>query len=75
MTRFRNVFWIVDLAAIVLFAFFFALGAFSLADSAVVTAIIGVLGIAYVVHVVLLRRHDDGHRNAALAHDRERRGF
>lgn len=73
--NFRSAFWSVDLAAIVLFAFFLALGAFSLADSVWVTALIGVLGAAYVIHVVLVRRSDDGHRNAATAHDRERRGF
>ncbi len=71
----REIFWVVDLAVLALFVFFLALGAFGIGDSAVLTALIGVLGIAYVVHVILMRRHDDGHHEAALARDRERRGF
>ena len=73
--RLRSVFWLVDLAAIVLFVFFVALGAFSPADSGWATAVVALLGVAYVVHVVLLRRRDDGHGYAATARDRERRGF
>ena len=71
----RAFFWIFDLAVLALFAFFLALGAFGLGDSTVLTALIAGLGVLYVVHVILMRRRDDGHREAALARDRERRGF
>lgn len=71
----RAFFWVFDLAVLALFAFFLALGAFGLGDSTVLTALIAGLGVLYVVHVILMRRGDDGHREAKLARDRERRGF
>lgn len=71
----RDFFWLLDLCVLVLLAFFLALGAFGLGDSTVLTALIAVLGIAYVAHVVLQRRADDGHPDPADVRERERRGF
>ena len=71
----REFFWLIDLAVLVLFVFFLALGAFGIGDNAVLTGLIAALGIAYAAHVLLQRRSGDGRPDAQRALDRERRGF
>lgn len=72
---FREFFWLVDLAALVLFGFFLLLGAFGVGDSAFLTGMIAVLAILYVGHVIMARRHDPGRPDRHAAQARERRGF
>jgi 4-hydroxybenzoate polyprenyltransferase len=70
----RETFWILALAVIVLFAFFAALGAFSLTDAIWATILVGVLCVLWVVHAVLRDRRRD-RRDPAVTRARERRGF
>lgn len=71
----RQLFWLIDLAVVLMFAFFLALGAFGVGDVGWVTVAVSVLALAYVAHVILLRRGEHGHHEAYTARDRERRGF
>ena len=69
-----NTFWILALAVIALFLFFLALGAFSPTDVVEVTALVGVLTLAWIVHAALSSRAQKG-RDIAEMRARERRGF
>ena len=70
----RETFWILALAVIALFAFFAALGAFSLLDAIWATILVVLLGVLWVVHAVVEGRHRD-RRDPAAVRARERRGF
>lgn len=70
----REFFWLIDLAVLVMFAFFLALGAFGLGDSTVLTVLIAALGVLYVAHIIFSRRGAD-RQTAVAMRDRERRGF
>jgi purine-cytosine permease-like protein len=70
----RATFWVMSLGIIACYAFFAALGAFSPADVAPVTGLVGVLAVLWIVHAVLQRRHAEG-ADMTLRHARERRGF
>jgi fatty acid desaturase len=67
-------FWILALAAIVLFAFFVALGAFSPGDVVVLTMVVAVLAVLWVAHAVWESHHRDPH-DRSMVRARERRGF
>jgi fatty acid desaturase len=67
-------FWILVLAAVVLFVFFAALGAFEVGDALVPTLIVLGLALLWVAHAVWDSRHRDPH-DPAVIRARERRGF
>jgi uncharacterized membrane protein YGL010W len=67
-------FWLLVLGAIVMFAFFAALGAFDDTKAVGVTIAVAVLAVLWVVHALWVARHSEG-RRPALIRDRERRGF
>jgi fatty acid desaturase len=69
-----DTFWILILAVVVLFAFFVALGAFSLGEVAWLSVTILGLALAYTVHAIWVSRHREA-RDPAAMRDRERRGF
>jgi hypothetical protein len=69
-----DTFWILILGIVVLFGFFFALGAVSPGDAAWLTlAVIG-LALLWAAHAIWESRHRTG-RDPAAIRDRERRGF
>ena len=71
-----EVFWLLVLAIICLFAFFLVLGTFSIGDVGWVAVAVGVLVVAWAAHVILRSRHaDERRRDPTLVHQRERRGF
>jgi fatty acid desaturase len=70
----RETFWILALAAIALFAFFVALGAFSPGDAIWVTVLVAVLLVAWIAHAIHAGRSGDD-RDPATVRARERRGF
>jgi fatty acid desaturase len=70
----RETFWILALAAIALFAFFAALGAFAPGDVIWATVLVGILCVLWVVHAILQDRHRE-RRDPAVVRARERRGF
>ncbi|HET6549638.1 MAG TPA: hypothetical protein VFG79_14330 [Solirubrobacter sp.] len=67
-------FWLLVLGAVVMFAFFAALGAFDVTQAVGVTIAVAVLAVLWVVHALWVARHSEG-RRPALIRDRERRGF
>jgi fatty acid desaturase len=67
-------FWVLVLAAIVLFAFFVALGAFSPGEVAGLTVAVILLAALWIAHAVWDSRHRDPH-DRAVVQARERRGF
>jgi fatty acid desaturase len=67
-------FWILVLALIVLFAFFWALGAFKPGDVAALTVVVAALAVLWVAHAFWDARHRDPHDRAVIR-ARERRGF
>lgn len=69
-----STFWVMALAAIVLFAFFVALGAFSPGEVVGVSIAVLVLAVLWVGHAVWESRHNSG-RDPATVRARERRGF
>ena len=73
----RIAFWVAALGIICVYAFFFALGAFSFTDSLILSGLVLILTAAWVVHSLLERRARlaDHHRDPRLVHARERRGF
>jgi hypothetical protein len=71
----RIVFWVSALGLIVVYAFFFALGAFTFTDSLVLSGLVIVLALAWILHSVLERRRGQDGRDPRLVHARERRGF
>jgi fatty acid desaturase len=70
-----DTFWLLVLSVIVLFAFFLALGTFSVGEVGWVSVAVGVLVVLWCVHALLERRHGDEDRDRALTRQRERRGF
>ena len=72
----RGTFWLVVLAAIVLYVFFGILGAFKIGNAVPLTIFVGVLAVAWVVHGAIERRHrDEEARDPRLRAARQRRGF
>ena len=71
----RETFWILALAAIALFAFFAALGAFSPLDVIWATIGVAVLCVLWIMHAVLEDRRRAGQRDPSAVRARERRGF
>ena len=69
----RETFWVLALAVIVLFAFFAALGAFSIAETLWATLTVAALCVLWVVHAIMEGRRRE--RSADLIRARERRGF
>jgi membrane protein YdbS with pleckstrin-like domain len=67
-------FWLLVLAVVAMFAFFFVLGAFSPGQAVVVTLVVVALALLWLAHAMWVARHSEG-RNPALIRDRERRGF
>ena len=72
---FRELFWVLALGTLLVFAFFTVLGAID--PGAVIGLTIGVCVLAalWVVHAYLQSRHAEGARDERLVHARERRGF
>ncbi|HEU4977275.1 MAG TPA: hypothetical protein VFT42_00120 [Solirubrobacteraceae bacterium] len=71
----RELFWVIAAGLIVCYAFFVALGAFSITDVAGVSIAVGILLALWVVHAwAQAHRHGDD-RDPRLVHARERRGF
>ena len=69
-----NVFWIACGAAVILYAFFVALGAFSPGDIVGVSVGVGILALLWAIHAWTTQRHKEG-IDPELAKARERRGF
>jgi hypothetical protein len=69
-----DTFWVLVLAALLLFAFFVALGAFAPTDVAGLSLAMGGLALLWVAHAMWDARHRTG-RDAASIRARERRGF
>ena len=67
-------FWLLVLGVVVMFAFFAALGAFSLGDALGVTIAVVVLAGLWLAHALWVSRHHTG-RDPAAIRARERRGF
>jgi uncharacterized membrane protein YhaH (DUF805 family) len=67
-------FWLLVLAAVVMFAFFIALGAFKPGEVVGVTVAVAGLAVLWIAHAVWAARHHDPHDRAAIR-ARERRGF
>ena len=67
-------FWVLILGIVVLFAFFFALGAISPGDAVWLTLAVLVLALLWTAHAVWDSRHRTG-RDPAAIRNRERRGF
>ena len=76
LTTLRGVFWLVVLAAIVLYVFFGILGAFKIGNALPLTIFVAVLAVAWLVHGAAQRRHrDEEARDPRLRAARQRRGF
>jgi steroid 5-alpha reductase family enzyme len=79
LTTFGNVFWVVIMGVVALYAFFLVMGAVTPADQALLTAGVLVLAAALVVHLIRVRRamHEHGHEDELreLHKMRETRGF
>jgi hypothetical protein len=67
-------FWTIVLAAVALFAFFLALGAFSPGETTGVTAVVAALAVLWFGHALWVSRHAEG-RDPDAIRARERRGF
>jgi hypothetical protein len=67
-------FWLLVLGVVVMFAFFAALGAFSLGDAIGVTIAVVALAGLWLAHAMWVARHSTG-RDPATVRARERRGF
>ena len=66
--------WILALAIVVLFAFFWALGAFQPGEVVVLTLVVIGLALLWVAHAIRDSRHRDPH-DPSVVRARERRGF
>jgi uncharacterized membrane protein YhaH (DUF805 family) len=75
MTSLREAFWVLAMGVICCFAFFFALGAFSLSDVVGVSIVVAALALAWLGHAWGVRHHDPHDRDPRLYSARERRGF
>jgi fatty acid desaturase len=73
-SRLWDTLWILVLAAVVLFAFFLVLGAFTPRDGVTLTIVVAVLAVLWVAHAVWDSRHRDPH-DRSIVRARERRGF
>lgn len=74
MAVLRNAFWVAALGVIACYAFFLALGAYSVTDVLWLTAVVAALVVLWLWHSYVERRHA-GRRDPAMARVRERRGF
>jgi len=74
LSTMSDTFWILVLSIIVLFAFFVALGAFSVTEVVWLTLGVAALAVLWTAHAVWDARHRDG-RDPAAIRNRERRGF
>ena len=70
----RATFWALAAGIIAAYAFFLALGAYSVGEVVVLSVVVAVLLVAWVIHGLALRRHA-GEQDAMLRSARERRGF
>lgn len=72
---FRELFWVLALGVLLIFAFFVVLGAIK--PGAVIGLTVGVCVLAalWVVHAWIQSRHARETRDERLVHARERRGF
>jgi competence protein ComGC len=79
LNRMLGLLSVLCLGAVVLFAFFAALGAFSLTEVLVPTIIVGVLGLLFAARALYVRHELSEHGNQAMLRSvnslRERRGF
>lgn len=72
----REAFWVIALAVIAGFAFFYVLGAYSLGDVVPIAIAVAVLAVLWIFHG--LREHRvarQSEQSTALRRMRERRGF
>jgi hypothetical protein len=69
-----DTFWVLLLAALVLFCFFVALGAFKPGDVATLSIVMGIVAVLWIAHALWQGRHRSG-RDVATIRARERRGF
>jgi uncharacterized membrane protein YhaH (DUF805 family) len=67
-------FWLLVIAVVAMFAFFFALGAFSPGQAVALTLVVIALALLWLAHAVWVARHSDG-RDPNARRARERRGF
>jgi fatty acid desaturase len=67
-------FWVLVIAVVAMFVFFFALGAFAPGQAVAVTVIVLCLAVLWVAHAIWVSRHSDG-RDPSARRARERRGF
>jgi len=67
-------FWVLVLGVVALFAFFAALGAFSLGEALVATVAVVALAALWLAHAIWVHRHHH-ERDPAAIRARERRGF
>ena len=74
LSTLAETFWILALAAIVLFAFFVALGALAPGEVIGLSVAIAVLALLWIAHAVWDAHHRTG-RDVATIRARERRGF
>jgi hypothetical protein len=70
LAKLSETFWVL----VLLFAFFFLLGAFTPSDGTALTIVIAVLAVLWIAHAVWDSRHRDPH-DRAITRARERRGF
>ena len=69
----NDLFWVVALGVLLVFAFFLVLGALDPAEVAGLTGAVIVLAVLWVVHAYLQSRHRE--RDPRIVQARERRGF
>ncbi len=74
MNTVRTTFWALALGIIAAYAFFLALGAYSVGEVVVLSIVVAVLLVAWIAHGLALRR-EAGRRAVVLRSARERRGF
>lgn len=76
MSTLRDGFWVIALGVIACYAFFLALGAFSVSDVLPVTLVVAALAALWAWHAWSgSHRPDAKVPDERLAHARERRGF
>lgn len=72
----RGTFWLVVLAAIVLYVFFGILGAFKIGNAVPISIFVAALAVLWLVHAARERRHRyEEARDPRLREARQRRGF
>lgn len=75
LSAMSEAFWLLVLSVIVLFAFFLALGTFSIGEVGWIAAAVGVLVVLWGVHVWVQGRAEADPRERDALRQRERRGF